>query len=74
MKVVELLPVGTVTFEGTVAAAGLLLDRVTSAPPVGAEPLSVTMPVEGLPPVKLAGFRDTELSTTVGGPPAPYTA
>jgi hypothetical protein len=50
----------TVTLAGTDAAAVLLLDRVTTAPPVGAEPLRVTVPVEEVPPVTLAGFNDTE--------------
>ena len=47
----------TVTLAGTVAAEVLLLERVTTAPPDGAGPFSVTVPVELLlPPV--AGFGD----------------
>jgi hypothetical protein len=38
----------------------LLLDRETVAPPVGAAPLSVTVPVDEAPPVTLAGFRVTD--------------
>ncbi len=37
---------GTVTLPDTVAARMLLLDSVTTAPPVGAGPLKVTVPVE----------------------------
>src|ERR1700757_421553 len=67
-------PAPTVTLgTATWATAVLLLDRVTTAPPVGAGPLSVTVPVEPLPPTTLVGFNDTELTTTAGEPP-PYTA
>src|ERR1700740_2639849 len=37
-------PAGTVTLAGTVAAAALLLERVTCSPPLGADPLRVTVP------------------------------
>ena len=47
----------TVTLAGTWAAAVLLLDRVTNAPPTGAGPLSVTVPVEVLPPMTDAGLK-----------------
>jgi hypothetical protein len=49
-------PAATVTLPGTVADA-LLLDKLTAAPPVGAALLSVTVPVEVLPPVTDVGFR-----------------
>ena len=52
-------PAGTVTLPGTVAA-GLLLDSVTCAPPVGAGPSSVAVPVELLPPVTVVGFTPSE--------------
>ena len=39
----------------------LLLTRVTTAPPVGAGPLRVTVPVEGLPPTTEVGFKLMEL-------------
>ena len=58
-KVAVVEPAATVTLAGTVAAV-LLLDSVTVAPPVGAAPLRVTVPVEGLPPVTLVGFTATE--------------
>jgi hypothetical protein len=37
---------GIVTLPGTVATRILLLDSVTTAPPVGAGPLKVTVPVD----------------------------
>src|SRR5260370_8544968 len=47
---------GTVTLEGTLAAP-LLLESATCAPPAGAGPLSVTVPLEDCkPPVTLVGF------------------
>ena len=53
-------PVATVTLEGTVAAVVLLLESVTVAPPAGAGPLNVTVPVEEFPPVTLVGFSESE--------------
>jgi hypothetical protein len=52
----------TVTVAGTCAAAVLLLDRVTAAPPAGADPVRVTVPVEVVPPVTEVGLRVTVLS------------
>jgi hypothetical protein len=59
------LPAATVTLRGTVAAA-LLLDSDTTMPPVGAAPVKVTVPVEGLPPTTLVGFNDTADNATAG--------
>jgi len=55
------------TLAGTCAAAVLLLS-VTVAPPVGAAPLSVTVPCEPLPPTTLVGFSvsDTEIIGVAG--------
>ena len=50
------VPPATVTLAGTMAMAGLLLERATAAPPAGAAELSVTVPVERVPPVTLAGL------------------
>lgn len=44
-----------VTLDGTVAA-GALLERLTTAPPLGAAPLRVTVPVEEDPPLTLVGL------------------
>ena len=52
----------TVTLAGTVAAAVLLLDRVTVIPAAGAGPVKVTVPVEDVPPVTVAGLTLTEVS------------
>ena len=67
VKVVLVAPAGMVTLEGTVAAAVLLLESVTCAPPAGAGPFSVTVPVEdpSRPPITLVGFSASE--ETIGG-------
>ena len=52
-------PAGTATLEGTLAAP-LLLESATCAPPAGAGPFSVTVPVEEFPPVTLVGFSVSE--------------
>ena len=46
---------GTVTEAGTVAA-GLALDKLTDAPPVGAGPVRLTVPLTVCPPVTVDGF------------------
>ena len=57
VNVALLAPAATVTLAGTVAVDVLLLVRVTAAPPAGAGPLSVTVPVEDCaPPVTVVGF------------------
>lgn len=50
VNVAVVAPAATVTLEGTVATEVAVLDRFTLAPPVGARPLRVTVPVDGLPP------------------------
>ena len=53
-------PAGRVTLAGTVAAAVLLLESVTTAPPLGAGPFRVTLPCEELLPTTLVGFSVSE--------------
>ncbi len=60
MNVAVVFPSRTVTDTGTVAAALSLLS-VTTAPPVGAAAVSVTVPVELFPPITEDGFTLTEL-------------
>ena len=55
VKLAELAPAGTRTLAGTFAMEGLLLVRLTETPPTGAGPLSVTVPVEELPPLTVVG-------------------
>jgi hypothetical protein len=57
VKFAEVWPCATVTLEGTVALDASELDRVTTAPPAGAAPFSVTVPVEGSPPTGLGGTK-----------------
>src|SRR2546427_10415607 len=59
-------PTGTVTLAGTVAAE-LLLDSATCAPPAGAGPSRVTVPVAELPPVTAGGFTPSEHRRTALG-------
>jgi hypothetical protein len=60
VKVALVAPAGTVTLAGTVATPVLLLERETTAPPLGASALSMTVPVEGDPPLTLVGFSVNE--------------
>lgn len=65
VNVAVVLPAATVTLAGTLAAP-LLLERETCAPPAGAGPLSVTVPVEDCEPRTLLGFNISG-EETVGG-------
>jgi hypothetical protein len=67
VKAALVAPTGTVTLAGTVAPAVLLLERETRAPPVRAGPLSVTLPVEGDPPLTLGGFSVSDVRVGPGG-------
>jgi len=68
VNVALVAPAATVTLDGTLAAAVLLLDSATAAPPDGAAPLSVTVPVEDcVPPTTLVGFTVNEESVGAGG-------
>jgi len=67
VNVALVAPAGTVTLEGTLAVP-LLLESATCAPPAGAGPLSVTVPVEDCtPPITLVGFSVSEESVGAGG-------
>jgi len=66
VNVALVAPATTVTLEGT-RAAPLLLESATVAPPAGAAPLSVTVPVEEFPPVTLVGFSPSEARVGGGG-------
>ena len=64
---------GTVTDGGTVNK-GLLLERVTAAPPAGALPLTVTVQLAVPELVRLVGRHATEVGVIVGeGAPPPVT-
>jgi len=63
VKVALVAPAGIVTLAGGVHAA-LLSESATTAPPAGAGPFSVTVPVEfpsSGPPMTLVGFRVSEV-------------
>ncbi len=67
VNVALVAPAATVTLDGTVAAAVLLLESATVAPPAGAGPLNVTAPVEGVPPMTLVGFSVSDERVGGGG-------
>ena len=67
VNVALVAPAATVTLEGTVATDVLLLESATCAPPDGAGPLSVTVPVEDFPPVTLVGLNVSEVRVGAGG-------
>jgi|GraSoi2013_115cm_1033766.scaffolds.fasta_scaffold344723_1 hypothetical protein len=56
-KVALVAPGAAVTEGGTLAAAGLSLDKLITAPARGAGPFSVRVPVEEPPPPTLDGDR-----------------
>src|ERR1700722_12053168 len=63
-------PAATATLVGTVAADALL-ERKTTAPPLGAAALRVTVPVEEAPPMTLVGLSIMEDRVIAVSPP-PY--
>ncbi len=56
LNVALVAPAGTVTLAGTVAAAVLLLDSVTDAPPAGAALVNLAVPCAAFPPTTLVGL------------------
>ena len=68
VNVALVAPAATVTLEGTVAAAVLLLESATCAPPAGAAPLNVTVPVEDcVLPITLVGLSVSAERVGAGG-------
>ena len=67
VSVAVVAPAVTVILEGTLAAAVLLLESATCAPPAGAGPLRVTVPVDEFSPVTLVGFSESEERATDAG-------
>jgi hypothetical protein len=62
LNVAVLAPAGTVTEGGTAATEGSLLDKGTTAPPLGAGLVKLIVPVEEAPPVTLAVLSESALS------------
>ena len=60
-NVALLRPAGTVTLDGALAAGELSLNA-TAAPPLGAGPLSVTVPCDVEPPTTLAGLTTSAIN------------
>ena len=73
VKVALVFPLDTTTVAGICATPALLVESVTVAPPAGAWPLRVTVPVAPEPPTTVDGFTVTDVKTRVGVP-LPYTA
>ena len=66
VNVAVVAPAATVTDAGTWAAAVLLEVKLITAPPVGAGPLNVTVPVEEVPPSTVPGLTLTLPSAAPG--------
>lgn len=64
MNVALVEAAGTVTLAGMVAAATLLLESGTIAPPAGAGPDNVAVPCAVLPPIRLVGINEIALKVT----------
>ena len=67
VKLALVAPAATVPLAGTPASAVLLLDSATTAPPVGAALVNVTLPCDVLPPVTLVGFSARVFRLAAGG-------
>ena len=66
LKLAVVLPASTVTVDGTVATPLLPVDKFTTNPPVGAAPVSDTVPTEVTPPRTLVGFNARPVSVALG--------
>ncbi len=62
VNVARVLPAGTFTDAGTVAAA-LVLERSTTNPPAGAAPDKVTVPKDDMGPTTVVGVNERDTST-----------
>ncbi len=60
MKVALVAPAATITLDGTLATPPLLLESMICAPPVGAGPSNVTVPLEEFPPITVEGLSVSE--------------
>ena len=67
VKFALVAPAATVTLAGTVATLVFALESVTTAPPLGATLVNVTVPCDVLPPTTLVGFRLTDERLAGGG-------
>src|SRR6202795_501077 len=68
VNVALVAPAATVTLAGMLAAAVCVLESATCAPPAGAAPVNVTVPVEDcVPPITLVGLSVSDESVTAGG-------
>ena len=67
VKVAEVDPAGTVTLAGTLAAVVLELESVTTAPPVPAAAVRVTVPVPDWALTIVLGLTEMLLSAAAGG-------
>jgi hypothetical protein len=67
VKVALCAPVGTVTLDGTLTTAWLLLKSPTTAPPAGAGALNITVPVDVPPPRTHAGENESEKGIELAG-------
>ena len=66
VNVALVAPCATVTLAGTVADA-LPLESVTTAPPVGAAALKVTVPAALAPPIRAIGLIERDATVGSGG-------
>lgn len=66
-NVAVVAPAGTETVAGTAARDGSALERFTVAPPAGAGPESVTVPVDVAPPAIIVGENVSDAAVTPDG-------